>query len=693
MKPVIGSGETGALTYSETPTLPPGIAMNPSTGGITGLPTAPGPGTTFTVTVTDANGATATATFQLSVNGEVTASTAIASKVLTQNQVATPFTPVTGGGGTTPLGYSISPGLPMGLSLSSTTGAISGTPSATLAATTFTVTVRDANGATASNTFSLKVDAAVTATQAIPSEVLTQNHAATPFTPVMGGGGLGPLAYSISPALPAGLSLSTTTGQISGTPGVASTATTYTVTVTDANSATATSTFSLTINSAVTAAQTIATEVLTQNHAVVPFSPVTGTGGTGTLTYSVSPGLPVGLNFSATTGATSGTPSVASAATTYTVTVTDTNGATATASFSLMVDSAVTAATSIASTTLTFYQAAAFTPVTGSGGDAPLSYGVAPMLPAGLAFNASTGAITGTPSIVSAATSYTVTVTDTNGATATAMFSLAVAKQASQTVVSVAPSAATPVQMVTLTATVSATVAGTLAIPSGTVTFYDNGTALMSEPIAGGVVQLTTLLPAGATAVITAAYSGDGNFLTSTSSTSASVVVAALDFTFTSTGTSAYTAAPGAMATYNFALAPLYGSYAGPVSFSVTGLPTGATASFTPSSVAVGGGATSVVMMVQTASATAQNTSNSPFGRGIVLAFLLLPFIAKRNVREKMKGRMLLLVLLMIGVTATLTGCGSTSGFTLQSPQTYTLTVTATSGTLEHSQTVTLIVQ
>jgi hypothetical protein len=38
-----------------------------------------------------------------------------------------------------------------------------------------------------------------------------------------------------------------------------------------------------------------------------------------------------------------------------------------------------------------------------------------------------------------------------------------------------------------------------------------------------------------------------------------------------------------------------------------------------------------------------------------------------------MKGRMLLLVLLMAGMTATLPGCGSTSGFTLQSPQTYTL--------------------
>jgi sugar lactone lactonase YvrE len=172
-----------------------------------------------------------------------------------------------------------------------------------------------------------------------------------------------------------------------------------------------------------------------------------------------------------------------------------------------------------------------------------------------------------------------------------------------------------------------------------------------------------------------------------------SIPPASLDFTFIDTGASAYTAAPGASATYHFALAPLNGAYPGPVSFSVTGLPSGTMASFTPGMVAVNAGATPVVMTVQTASAMAQNKSNSPFGRGIVLAFLLLPFVAKRCVREKMKGRMLLLLLLLVGTTAAMSGCGSRNGFFLQSPQTYTLTVTATSGTIAHSQTVTLIVQ
>ena len=77
---------------------------------------------------------------------------------------------------------------------------------------------------------------------------------------------------------------------------------------------------------------------------MVAFTPVTGSGGTGTLSYSVSPALPTGLTFNASTGAISGTPTATSAATSYTVTVTDSNSATAAASFSLTVNGAVAAA-------------------------------------------------------------------------------------------------------------------------------------------------------------------------------------------------------------------------------------------------------------------------------------------------------------------------------------------------------------
>ena len=332
----------------------------------------------------------------------------------------------TGGTGT---GYTWSAtGLPAGLSLS-TTGVLSGTPTAaaTSASVTVTATVTPAGGGYVSKDYTITINQPVTATQSIPSTSLTQNHAATSFTPVTGGGGATPLSYGVSPTLPAGLTMSSSTGAITGTPSAVSSTTSYTVTVTDANSAKATASFSLTVNAAVTATQSIASTTLTQNHAVASFTPVTGGSGTSPLSYGVSPALPAGLTMSSSTGAVTGTPTAVSSATSYTVTVTDANGATATASFSLTVNTAVTATQSIASTTLTENSAAAsFTPVTGGGGTPPLSYSVTPSLPAGLTMSSSTGAITGTPTVVSSATSYTVTVTDANGATATAGFSLTV---------------------------------------------------------------------------------------------------------------------------------------------------------------------------------------------------------------------------------------------------------------------------
>jgi hypothetical protein len=108
------------------------------------------------------------------------------------------------------------------------------------------------------------LDSGAAATQAIATTSLTQNHAATAFTPVTGAGGTAPLSYSVSPALPTGLSISSSTGAITGTPTATSSARSYTVTVTDAGNATATATFSLTVSTALTATQAIATTTLTR---------------------------------------------------------------------------------------------------------------------------------------------------------------------------------------------------------------------------------------------------------------------------------------------------------------------------------------------------------------------------------------------------------------------------------------------
>ncbi len=352
----------------------------------------------------------------------------------------------------------------------------------------------------------------------------------------------------------------------------------------------------------------------------------------------------------------------------------------------------VSATQTVASTILTFYQpVTSFEPVTGSNGLAPLTYSVSPALPAGLSLSTSTGVITGAAMVTSSLITYTVTVMDANHATATAAFSLVVTPQATITTVTTNLASATPVQTVMLSATVTAVLPGTPTTPTGTITFFDGTTQLgTAMSLVNGTTQLgVPNLPAGSTATISAVYSGSGNFLSRASSSSVPVVVAPLDLTFTNSGASANTATPGAAAIYHFSLTPLYGSYPGPVALTVTGLPTGATATFTPTSVAVGGGATTVTMTVQTLSTVAlSNHTRFPFGREIVLALLLLPFVGKRGLRRTLRYRMMLMFL-TVGLTAALSGCGSNN----VNPQTYTLTATATSGTLQHSQVVTLVVK
>ncbi len=100
----------------------------------------------------------------------------------------------------------------------------------------------------------------------------------------------GAVTYSVSPSLPAGLTLNASTGVISGTPTASQSATTYTITATGATSGTATSTVSIAIAGATQGAlQVTATPGSLRVNQTATLS-TTGGSGTGAVTYAVTSG-------------------------------------------------------------------------------------------------------------------------------------------------------------------------------------------------------------------------------------------------------------------------------------------------------------------------------------------------------------------------------------------------------------------
>ena len=297
----------------------------------------------------------------------------------------------------------------------------------------------------------------------------------------------------------------------------------------------------------------------------------------------------------------------------------------------------------------------------------------------------------------SAAGNYTVTLA--------APVNLTITPAGSQTVLtstSAAPALGVPV---TLTATVGSLTTG---VPTGTINFY-SGTApnqvlLNATPIAvnsSGVAQFTTSgLPAGVLS-ITAVYSGDANFTPSTSAPFSETVTAA-PFTFvllpTATHPATQTVAPGGTATYTYNVVPGLATFPLPVSFTVSGLPAGASYTLTPSSIDAGAGTTPLTLVVKTTNPLAQLEGSQGRWLSVSLGLLLLPFGGFRRAPEAglpqktSRKRMLALMLLATAVLGGLTACGA-GGFYGASPHTYDIVVTATSGPISESQSVTLIVQ
>ena len=307
-------------------------------------------------------------------------------------------------GGLAPIGFSVAVGpLPPGLSLNTSNGLISGTP--TQAGTfTFSINAADSNTPQTNDTQSYTVTIAGP-TIALSPTTLSNGAVGTAYSQtVTATGGIAPYSFAVTAGtFPAGLVLGTASGIIFGTPTQAGTFN-FTVTTTDETTGTG-APFSGSRNYTLTiGAPTITLGSLANGTAGAPYSQsAAATGGTAPYSYAVTGGtLPAGLVLGTASGIVSGTPTAAGSFN-FTISATDEStgaGAPFTGARAYTV--------SIAAPTLALSPAAGALPATQAGvaysqtfsttgGTAPYTYAViAGTLPAGLTLNPTTGTLSGT---------------------------------------------------------------------------------------------------------------------------------------------------------------------------------------------------------------------------------------------------------------------------------------------------------
>jgi large repetitive protein len=402
------SGGVAPYTWSDVAGSPPAGLSISSNGNLTGIPTHAGT-SSFTVEVTDSQGHMASEQLSLTVAASLSVTTNTLPAVTlggaySQSLIAA--------GGTPPYTWSLVTGpLPGGLTLSAG-GSITGTASA---AGTFPFTVKAVDSAGVSTTKQLSITVvaglAITTAAGLPNASINASYAQT----LAAAGGTPPYTWTLTAgSLPRGLTLSAA-GAITGAPAATGTFQ-FTATVTDSASGTANQQFTLIVGGVV-----ITTTTLPGGQVGVSYSELlTATGGTPPYSFAISAGsLPPGI---ALNGAElSGTPTTTGSYT-FTIQATDSASANAKQQFTIAIGGLII-------TTSVVPSAAVGTPYSqtlSASGTAPFTWMVAHGgLPGGLSLNASSGTISGTPT-VAGISSVTIQVTDSTNATATAAFTLTV---------------------------------------------------------------------------------------------------------------------------------------------------------------------------------------------------------------------------------------------------------------------------
>ena len=417
-------GGVSPYSWTTTTALPASLVMDPSTGKIQGRLTAAAGNSTIIVKATDKNGKIATGPLSLTINPvpPLTWLSPVAPLNLgdAYKLSVPPYNAVlTLSGGVTPYKFALKAGsaLPLGLTLNSTTGKISGTPTST-GNKTFTIVATESScdGLSTEGVFNLNVLDPLS----LAGSTITGNKCSSIAPTLMTlTGGAAPFKWTVSPALPSALSINQTTGVVSGN--LTSKAGNYSVgvTVTDKNGKAATAPLGIKILALPTFAW-VTTANLTDGYKsyAYPSTQLSVTGGIAPYTFSLKSGnlTTVGLSFNSTTGVISGTPTKAG---NYTFTITAKESSCDKLAidrvFSLKVfDPVVIGGPSISGNKCSSVIGANYTV---TGGAPPFAWSTVPTLPASMSINATTGRISG--NLTTGAGSYSIQATDRNGRVAT----------------------------------------------------------------------------------------------------------------------------------------------------------------------------------------------------------------------------------------------------------------------------------
>lgn len=417
------SAPTWTLTSGS---LPAGLSLAASTGAISGSPTTAGTTSGLVLTATSGAQSAQTNAFSIVVSAApVTATAAMATPINGTVGSALTATPSSSGFSSAP-SWSLSSGiLPAGLSLNASTGAISGTPSASGTTSGLVLTASAGAQSAQTNAFSIAiapVPAPVSASMATPiNGTVGQALAATPSR---SGFSATPTWVLTSGVLPAGLSLNASTGVVSGSPTTAGTTSGLVLTATAGAQSASTNAFSIVV-AAPPPTSTLAVSYASTTMTVSTpgtLSPTT-TGNVGAVTYAMTGTLPNGVGFSPSTGQFSGTPTAGGTYPNIRVTATDSQISAQTPFFAIVVSSP----TATGPGNQTTYAGNPFASPAPSTSIASPTWTIASgSLPSGLTLNPSSGVISGTPAPGAASTTVSLRATEGGATAVTGSFQIAV---------------------------------------------------------------------------------------------------------------------------------------------------------------------------------------------------------------------------------------------------------------------------